>query len=348
MRSTRLTAISLFTAIILLNSPAGHTQSWGSDQGAQVKVEQLTFERERTRVDSVGTAQAIRSVSIYPAVADEMTQVNFSAGDKVEAGAILVKLDARRQEIAVARATLELMDAERTLDRLKQSRENGAVPQSDVDEAEIARDLIEVQLDEAETNLEDRMIRAPFAGVVGITDVEVGDRVTTTTMITTLDKRDQLLVDFRAPEAAAELLQSKAQLSVQPWQNRSAEIPAKVVNVDSRIDSASRTLRAQAVIDNQDDLYRPGMSFRVRLQIQGDSYAVIPESALSWGADSAYVWIADDKEAKRVEVQIKQRLEGRILVAGELSLGDVLITEGIQSLRNGQSVIFNDEQVGGE
>lgn len=348
MRLTRLLAISLFTTAIMMNSPVGHTQSWGSDQGAQVKVEQLTFERERTRVDSVGTAQAIRSVSIYPAVADEVTQVNFNAGDKVEAGAVLVKLDARRQEIAVARATLELMDAERTLDRLKQSRENGAVPQSDVDEAEIARDLIEVQLDEAETNLEDRMIRAPFAGVVGITDVEVGDRVTTTTMITTLDKRDQLLVDFRAPEAASELLRNRAELSVQPWQNRSAEIPAKVINVDSRIDSASRTLRAQAVIDNQDDLYRPGMSFRVRLQIQGDSYAVIPESALSWGADSAYVWIADDKEAKRVEVQIKQRLEGRILVAGELSLGDVLITEGIQSLRNGQSVIFNDEQVGSD
>lgn len=348
MRSTRLIAISLFTVVTMMNSNLGYTQTWGSDQGAQVKVEQLTFEREHTRVDAVGTAQAIRSVTIYPAVADEVTEVNFSAGDKVEAGTVLVKLDARRQEIAVARATLELMDAERTLERLRESRKNGAVPQSDVDQAEIARDLIEVQLDEAETELEDRMIRAPFTGVVGITDVEVGDRITTTTMITTLDKRDQLLVDFRAPEAASELLRSRAQLSVQPWQNRSAEIPAKIANVDSRIDSASRTLRAQAVIENEDDLYRPGMSFRVRLQIQGDSYAVIPESALSWGADSAYVWIADDKEAKRVEVQIKQRLEGRILVAGNLSLGDVLIVEGIQSLRNGQSVIFDDAQVGSE
>src|SRR5690606_10601109 len=148
---------------------------------------------------------------------------------RVEEGDVLVRLDARRQEVAVARATIELMDAERTVERLRTSREQGAIPQSELDEAVTTRDLIEVQLEEAETELEDRVIRAPFAGVVGVTDVEVGDRINEQTAITSIDNRRQLLVDFSAPEIALELLQSNPTLALQPWQDRSAEIAGEIV-----------------------------------------------------------------------------------------------------------------------
>jgi len=341
MRSFGRIAIVAGSILALAYQAPAQAQAWGGEQAARVKVQQVEFEREQSRVDAVGTAEALRSITIYPAVADEVTAIHFEAGDRVEAGEVLVELDARRQQIAVARATIELMDAERTLERLVKSRENGAVPQNQVDAAEIARDVIKVQLDEAETELEDRTITAPFAGVVGITDIEVGDRIDTQTAITTLDDRRKLRVNFEAPEAAAQLLQSEPTLTIQPWQNRSAAIPAKIVNVDSRIDPTTRTLRARALMDNEDDLYRPGMSFRVRLEVLGDRYAVVPESALSWGPDTAYVWISNDKKAERIEVQIKQRLKGRILVEGDIDLGDILVVEGIQSLRRGQNLEFD-------
>src|SRR5690606_17090792 len=119
----------------LTYSDAAEAQAWGSDRATRVVTEQITFERERNRVDAVGTAEALNSVVLYPAVADRVVEVTFKPGDRVEEGDVLVRLDARRQEVAVARATIELMDAERTVERLRTSREQGAIPQSELDEA---------------------------------------------------------------------------------------------------------------------------------------------------------------------------------------------------------------------
>ncbi|MGO3299691.1 MAG: efflux RND transporter periplasmic adaptor subunit, partial [Pseudoalteromonas sp.] len=85
----------------------------------------------------------------------------------------------------------------------------------------------------------------------------------------------------------------------------------------------------------------PGMSFRVHIQSQGDNFAVIPEAALLWGATGPYVWKSIDKKAVRVDVKIAQRLAGRLLVSGNLKTDDLLVVEGVQTLRSQQDLIFN-------
>ncbi|WP_417762540.1 efflux RND transporter periplasmic adaptor subunit [Shewanella sp.] len=313
--------------------------SFAADPAAKrVVTESVSFEHEITRVDVVGTAEAQHSVVIYPAVAERVVQVNFNPGDKVAAGDVLLQLYARRQQVALERAQIQLADAERTVERLTNIRQQGAVPQTDLDDAITLRDLAKVNLEEARVELEERSVRAPFSGYVGLTDVEVGDRITLITPITSIDSRDKLYVNFQAPETAFALLRSNTEVLLRPWNNRAAELPATIEQVDSRIDIASRTVRARAVIDNRDDRFRPGMSFRVSLQIVGDAYAKIPEAALAWGATGAYVWVVENGQAQRVDVQIKQRLKGRILVAGELDTKTQLITEGIQNLRLHQAV----------
>ncbi|MCC5451053.1 efflux RND transporter periplasmic adaptor subunit [Rheinheimera sp. UJ51] len=330
----RLIIVSL---AIVFFSPAQAQQARGG-QAAQVIVMPLSFEQQSSRIEAVGTAEAVRSVVIYPAVADKVTAVNFLPGQFVEQGDVLLQLDDRRQQVAVDRATIQLADAERTVNRLQESRQRGAIAQSDLDDAITNRDLLKVQMAEAKTNLEDRTVRAPFSGVVGLTDVEAGDRITLQTPITTLDNREQLLVNFVAPEAALPILSAQGSVSLQPWLSQGETIAALISQVDSRIDTANRSIRARALLDNAQDQYRPGMSFRVILELKGDSYAVVPEAALLWGATSAYVWLMQDNKAVRVDVQIMQRLSGRLLVAGALNAGDMLIVEGVQSLRNGQAV----------
>jgi len=280
----------------------------------------------------------VRSVVVFPAVADKVTAVNFVPGQNVAAGAVLLQLDSRRQQVAVDRATIQLADAERTLLRLQQSRKSGAIAQSALDDAITARDLIKVQLREAQTELDDRTVRAPFSGVVGFTDVEPGDRITLQTAITTIDNREQLLINFNAPETAMPVVQGNASVELEPWQSNEERITAKITQVDSRIDNVNRSIRVRALLDNKDDLYRPGMSFRVTLQLAGAKYAVIPEAALLWGATSPYIWLVQDGKAKRIDVQIKQRLSGRLLVEGNLQVNDELIVEGVQTLREGQVV----------
>ncbi|MBV2129857.1 efflux RND transporter periplasmic adaptor subunit [Arsukibacterium indicum] len=324
-----------------------HAQSRGEGRAAKVITMPVEFERQSSQIEAVGSAEAIQSVVIYPAVADKVTAIRFVPGQKVQQGDVLLELDARRQKVAVERARIQLADAERTVERLSVSRRQGAIAQSELDDAQTLRDLMQVMLTEAETELEDRTVRAPFTGVVGLTDIEIGDRITQQTAITTLDNRSELLIDFRAPETALSMLQQQPTLTLQPWQGAETRLSAKISQIDSRIDSTNRTIRVRALLDNSSDTYRPGMSFRVSLELKGEAYAVIPEAALLWGATGAYVWLQQQGTAKKVEVQIKQRLSGRLLVSADINEGDMLITEGVQTLRAGQRVETINEQRAG-
>ena len=256
----------------------------------------------------------------------------------MEKGKILVRLDDRRQQTALKRAKLTLEDAQRTVERLASSYKQGAVPVSELDLARTQRDLAEVALEEAQADLEDRHIVAPFDGVVGITDVEVGDRINEQTVITTLDNRTKLFINFKAPEAALPVLLNAPNVTLEPWSDKEKVVKAEIAQVDSRISETDRTLRARALLDNSSDQFRPGMSFRVNLSIEGDRFAAIPEAALLWGATGAYIWLAEDGKAKRVDVSVHQRLRGTILVSGDIKEGDTLISEGVQRLRTGQEI----------
>ena len=315
-----------------------NAQNAGASRPAQIVTAPIAFENETQRIETVGTAEAINSVVIYPAVADKVTAVNFLPGQFVDINDVLLELDSRRQKVALERVTIQLADAERTVERSEKSRKKGAIAQSALDDALTARDLLKVQLTEAKTELEDRIVRAPFSGVVGLTDVETGDRIGLQTAITTIDKRNKLLINFNAPESALSMLQGKTTVALTPWQAKNKRITAKISQVDSRIDLANRTIRVRALLDNKADLYRPGMSFKVSIEVEGNEFAVIPEAALMWGPINAYIWLVENGQAKKVDIQIQQRLSGRLLVSGDLTLGDELIVEGVQRLREGQAV----------
>lgn len=331
----------VFGCVGLLATIPLYAQSFGKDKPANVVVQPLMFKPISVSIDTIGTAEARRSVSLFPAVADKVTEVLFQPGQYVEAEQLLLQLDARRQQIALKRAEIELADTQRTLKRILDSQEKGAATQNDVDIAFTQRDLANVALQEAKTNLQDRQVRAPFAGIVGFTDVEPGDRIDTETLVTTIDDRRQLYVNFDAPESALAMLKQGGKVTLAPWNNRDTHIAAKIAQIDSRVNVDDRTLRVRAILDNKDDAFRPGLSFRVSLDLAGEAYPIIPEAALSWGATNAYVWVDRGGRASKEMVKIKQRLRGQILVEGNLTANESLIVEGVQRLRDGQRLQHN-------
>ena len=333
-------------ALILCTSMA-HAQWRGGDRPKLVVVDILSFEYETTLIEAVGTAQATRSVTLFPSVSDEVTSVNFAPGQAVKTGDVLITLDSRLQDVDLQRTLIQLDDAKRNFARVKQSLAKGAVTGRELDDADTALKLAEVAHLEARENKEDRVVRAPFDGIVGLTEVEVGDRISPQTEITTIDDRNKLFVNFLAPELAVSYLMKKPEVRLQPWTDRTVSLLAQVAEIDSRVNTQDRTIRARALLSNEFDQYRPGMSFRVTLSVQGERYVAIPEAALSWGANGAFVWLAEDNKAKQVQVEVKQRLRGRILVSGALSDGEILVVEGIQSLRDGQALnIQNAAEMG--
>lgn len=344
---TRTWLVLLGFFIGLTGMPA--VGQWGGNNRATlVLVEPITFEYEESKVEAVGTAEAFRSVTLFPAVGDIVTAVAFTPGDYVEAGQVLVRLDDRRQRAALERAQIELSDARRTFERIKNSVREGAATQNERDLAQTALALAEVSVKDAQTNLDDRTVLAPFSGIVGLTDIEVGDRISEQTVVTTIDQRDQLFVNFSAPESALQVLSNNPSVQLQPWSNRGVQLAADIAQVDSRINNNDRTIRVRALLNNQNDRYRPGMSFRVSLTLRGERYAAIPEAALLWGAAGAYVWKAVDGKAVKVPVEVKQRLRGRILVDGDLEEGQTLVAEGVQRLREGQSVRAQNTEMAGK
>lgn len=307
---------------------------------ANVVVETVTMERATQQVQAVGNAEAIHSVILYPAVGDKVAAVHFKPGDKVQEGDILLELDSRRQKAALEEAKIKLVDTQRTLKRLKQSQAKGAVPQSDVDDANTMVELAKVTLTQAETELADRQVRAPFSGTMGLTDVEVGDRITTQTTIASIDDTRQLYINFNAPESAVMMLRNNATVRVFPWQSQTP-IDAQIAYLDSRIDPQTRTLRVKAKLNNQGQQFLPGMSFRVHINVLGQRFAAVPEAALLWGATGPYVWTSVDNKATRVDVKIEQRLAGRLLVSGALQVNDMLVVEGVQRLRANQELSYS-------
>lgn len=312
------------------------------DHQLRVIVKPLELNEERTRIEAVGTSRALLSIAVHPAMPGEVVAVNFEPGQAVEQGDVLIELDSREEKLAVDLASVRLADAERLYERYERTGNSGAVLPTAIDAARTAVQAARIELDRAQVALDYRTIEAPFSGYVGITDVDPGDRVNPDTQITTLDDRSSLLVNFEVPESLIGRLTTQHDVQIATWNGREPAGYGEIVDIDSRIDPVTRTFTARALVPNEDDRLRPGMSFRVTVDVPGIPYPVVPETGVQWGADGAYVWSVADDRANRVSVSIIQRQQGAVLVdSNDLEEGDLIIVEGIQRARDGMEVMYD-------
>ena len=309
--------------------------SWG---GRELPVVTASVERAPLidSVKSVGTARAHQSVTLYPESSGVVTFAKLAPDTPVTKGEKLLKLDDRDQALAVRQAEVERAEAKRTLKRyLSLNATDANIPQSTIDTAQSSVDLAEIRLAQAQVELSRRQVTAPFSGRIGITDVEIGDRVDTSTVITTLDDRSVLLVDFMVPESFIGRIVTDLEVQARQWESPDDNTSGKIVAVDSRVDSATRAFRARAAIDNSTDNLRPGMAFEIDASIKKGEYLSVPELSVQWGGDGPYVWSTEDDRAMRSPVETVRRVDGRMLIRGELAEGQRVILEGNQSVRPG-------------
>lgn len=340
LRFLNLSLVAAACSLLLACSDAPAPASMAALAPVKVVVEPLRFEHARTRIEAVGTSRAARSVDVFSVTAGEVVAINFEPGEIVTAGQVLVELDRREEELAVRLARLQLADAERLFDRYQRSAGSGAVLPTVVDAARTAVEAGRLELERAEIALTDRTIVATFTGHVGSTEVDRGDRINSNTMITTLDDRRSLLVTFEVPEAFIGELAVGEFVQLETWSANRSMPAGQVIDIGSRIDPRKRTFIARASVENIKDAMRPGMSFRVAVDVAGDLFPSIAETGLQWGADGAYVWLVQDGRAARVPVKVVQRREGRVLIdAGQLD-GELVVVEGTQRMRDGVDVSY--------
>ncbi|MET0169232.1 MAG: efflux RND transporter periplasmic adaptor subunit [Aliihoeflea sp.] len=319
-------------------SPSGGPGQGSGRQGGGVFTVAVTTATINDRLQAIGTGRAAESVAVTPFASGRLTEILVRSGSTVAAGDLIARLDSQTETIAVDRARFALEDAEARLERINQLRASNTAAQVQVTEAQLGVENARLALRDAELSLERRDIEAPISGVVGILPVSVGNYVTNSTEIASIDDRSAILVDFWAPERYAGAIEVgatlEASLIAQPGQAFRGEVSA----IDNRVDAQSRTLRVEATIDNPSDALRAGMSFQVVMTFPGETYPAVDPLAVQWGTDGAFVWTVTDGVASRVPVRIVQRNTDSILIAAEIEPGVQVVSEGIHLLREGGNV----------
>ena len=315
--------------------PAGQRRG-----GREVSVETVFAETRtiRTRIEAVGDTRALQAVNIVPQDAGQVVSIAFESGERVEAGAVLVELDDTLTQAAVAEAQARLHETRVALDRARKLQASRNIAQSAVDETVAAEEAATAQLQAARKRLEDRTIRAPFAGTVGIRNVDLGARIDTSTVVTTLDDLSGVEVEFSVPEIRFGAVRIGQTITARAaaWPDRLFE--GRIDVIDSRVSPSARAFRVRAVIPNGDGALTAGMFLYVEVALDEREALLVPEEAVQAAASSSYLFIVEDGKAVRREVHVGQRQDGTAEIVEGIEPGDEVITAGIQRIREGIAV----------
>ncbi|MFN3634191.1 MAG: efflux RND transporter periplasmic adaptor subunit [Rhizobium rhizophilum] len=307
----------------------------GGNQAILVATQPVTMGVVNDRLNAIGDGEAIEAVTVMPQTSGTVAEILVSSGQKVTKGDVIARLDREEQVILRDQAAVALRSA---VEKAESYRNLQSFSRLDVLDAQIAEEQAQLQLTTAELNLKRRDIVAPIDGVIGIVGVSVGDNVTNTTAIVSLDNRSQLLVDFWAPERFVAAVRPGMPVEANSVSRPGQVFQGIVEAVDSRVDQASRTIRIRAKIDNPEDVLRAGMSFAVAMRFPGDSYAAVNPLAVQWDGEGSFVWQIVDNKSVKTRVRIVQRNSDQILVEASLDEGDVVAVEGLQRVREGGTV----------
>ncbi|MGH6926325.1 MAG: efflux RND transporter periplasmic adaptor subunit [Propylenella sp.] len=294
-------------------------------------------------VMALGTAKAARSVTLYPQVTGVVADILFRPGSPVSSGAALLKLEDSEQRVAAEKARVSLNQARATLERSKTLARSKTISDAALLDADTAAQLAEIEVRSAEIALRRRTVTAPFAGVTGLTDISVGDLVTTSTAITRLDDLSTVRVAFEVPERWAGRIERGHPITATAQGLAGSEFAGSVTGIDNRIDETTRTLRLEAELANDDRALRAGMAITVMLPFETDRELAVPSLSVQWDRRGSFVWKVAEGAARRADISIVRRESGVVIVRGDVEAGDRVVVEGVQRLRDGAKVAEVDE-----
>lgn len=307
------------------------------------KVRQMTM---RDDAETVGSLRSRRSVVLRPEISGRITQLNFSDGQRVRKGQLLVQLDDQLPRAQVQQSRAELSIARANHKRNQELVAQGFISQRSVDESAANLEVAEAKLALAEATAQRLRIVAPFDGVAGIRGVNVGDYLKDGADIVNVEDLDAVYVDFRLPERLQNKVKTGQTARVAFDALPGVQYSAVVLAINPQIDADGRSLAVRGCIDNRRLQLRPGMFARVTAVFGERSDAnVVPEEAIVPDGAAPYVLrvVAGTEEgsqvAKRTTVRLGARTPGFVEVVEGLAPGDVVVTAGQQRLqRDGMAV----------
>ncbi len=292
------------------------------------------------RIEALGTLRANESVELTTSVTETVTAINFDDGDRVKAGQVLIEMTDDEEHALLEEASVTVDEAKRQYRRIKSLRVQQSASESQLDEQRRVWEASRARFAAIESRLADRLVLAPFAGVVGLRNISIGTLVEPGDLISTLDDDSVMKLDFSVPAGYLGRLAAGMPVtaSTRAWEGR--DFQGLVKSIDSRVDPVTRTVIVRALLQNPDHALKPGMLMQVELQTAVRQSIVIPEECLVAQGQKQFVFVVDatDNTVERREVRIGTRRPGQVEVVDGLSAGERVITDGTLKVRPGSKV----------
>ncbi len=319
-----------------------------------VNFETVTTSDVPQKLGTIGSVSAIHQVTIAPEVSGQVTSISFIPGGKVKKGEVIAKLNdsAEQADLASARAQQKL--AAVSLKRSEELVGKGSISQATYDQKKSEYDAATAAIAHAEAVIAKKILRAPFDGVLGVRQSEVGHYLEPGKAMVMLTDMDSLYIEFTLPEQARPVLSQGQNIdfTVDAYPGRT--FTAILAVIDPQVNTSTRTIRMQAVADNKEGLLMPGMFANLKVELPAAlGKLTIPETALDYSLYGNSVYVIQDGgkdakgqpvlTAKRTTVTVGDTVDGRIVVESGLKANDRIVTTGLSKLFDGAHLALNDK-----
>lgn len=312
-------------------------------RGAPVTLVAASNRDFADRIDVLGVAKGRQSVTLTSATTELVTRVLFRDGQYVQRGQVLVELQANEQSADLAQALARLAQANADYDRWSALAQQGVAPRATAEQYKAALATARAAVAAAQARVGDRVIRAPFSGVVGLTDIAPGALINPGTAIATLDDVSVVRVDFDVPDRYLPVIQPGMAIVAKPDSYPGMTVQGQIAQLDTRIDERTRAITARALFPNYTGKLKPGMLMRVGIEQSRRTGVSVPEPAVQFEGDAAFVFVAKrgprGLTAEKRQVTIGLVQDGFIEVRSGLAEGEQVVADGLNRIQPGQPLM---------
>jgi multidrug efflux system membrane fusion protein len=320
---------------------------------ASVTVAEAKSEVIPNLLTAVGDLAAVHQVNVTSDVSGRITDIMFTAGSTVKAGSTLVQLFDGPEQGDLASFKAQAVVGQLSLDRAKQLASRQFGPQATVDSAQAAYDQATAGIAKMEATISQKLVRAPFDGILGVRHVEVGQYLTAGTQIVTLTDLTSIYANFTVTEKDSATLKDGQTVRVVVDAYPGKVFEGKITTIEPQINTDTRNIHVQATIDNPDHILKPGM-FTTTTVVLPDKAAVVtvPETAVDYTLYGDSVFLLTEKKAEdgttsltvvRTFVRTGDRLNGRAVIVSGLKAGDRVVAVGQLKLQSGSAVAISTD-----
>jgi len=303
-------------------------------------------------LDAVGSIAPIQGVTLSADLPGVVAKVAFNSGARVAEGQVLVQLDTRQEQAQLASAQAQLDLAKVNLDRAQKLFDQKAIAQSDFDLANAQYKSAEAAVGQAQASIDRKTIRAPFAGVTGIRQVNLGQYVNSGDAIVTLQAMDAVFMNFSVPQQDFRALTLGSPVDATVEGSKDSVFHGKVTAIDPVVNDATRNVSVQATFPNPRAELKPGMYATVRVVVgEGQPIVSLPSSAINYAPYGNSVFILEDmkgpdgKTYRGVRQQFVKlgRAQGdQVVITEGVKPGEEVATSGVFKLRPNAAVKVNN------